>query len=120
MVVAKDCPVSLGIMCGGTERYNKYGYIYYSDDKADDKDYIARANRYILIEAGNPDANIKDKNKGFVGSMQVPTLMNFASEGHDWHYDTPCLGSTTGPPISVANLMERTVLNTMEILQSNS
>ena len=84
MVVAKDCPVSLGIMCGGTERYNKYGYIYYSDDKADDKDYIARANRYILIEAGNPDANIKDKNKGFVGSMQVPTLMNFASEGHDW------------------------------------
>lgn len=87
LVTSEVGPVSLGIMAGGTQHMNKYGYLYYSSDKKDDKNYIARQNRYILIENGNPNANIKTVKGAFVQDMQIPTFINFHEEGQIWPAD---------------------------------
>lgn len=79
MVTASEGPVSLGLMCGGTDFFDKYGYIYFSDDKVNEfekeedlRNYIARQNRYILIENGTPSANITVANGEPVGNMYIP------------------------------------------------
>lgn len=84
MITASEGPVSLGLMCGGTIRANKYGYIYYSGDNnlsGDQlKNYIARQNRYILIENGSPSANIRTAGGVPVQDMQIPTFFQYSNE----------------------------------------
>lgn len=87
MITASDGPVSFGLMCGGTIRSNKYGYIYYSGDKISEfegednlRNYIARQNRYILIEDGSPSANIRSANGDMVQDMQIPTFFDYADQ----------------------------------------
>lgn len=85
MVTASDGPVSFGLMCGGTDNPNKYGYIYYSGNTTltgdELKNYIARQNRYILIEDGQPKSNIKlSGGNWLLSNMQVPTLFRYKDE----------------------------------------
>lgn len=85
MVTASEGPVSFGLMCGGTIHPNKYGYIYYSGNTTltgdELKNYIAKQNRYILIEDGQPKSNIKLSNGNWLNdNMQVPTLFGFKDQ----------------------------------------
>lgn len=80
MITKSTGPVSLGLMCGGTDFVDKYGYIYYSGDThlsgEELKNYIARQNRYILIEDGRPSGNITKVNGEAVGNMWIPYNLN--------------------------------------------
>lgn len=55
--LSSNGPVEISYVFGGTQRTDKLGYLYYTDDMSEDE--ILQTNRYILIEDGRVTSNIK-------------------------------------------------------------
>lgn len=79
VVLAGDSPVYMGLMFGGTENANKYGYLYYKDGAT--KEEIIRANRYIIMEDGRPSQNVTVSGKDQIGDMEIPGLVKSYENG---------------------------------------
>lgn len=88
-VLEEAGPVSLDYFYGGTEYFNKLGYLYYKDGAS--LEDIMRVPRYILIDDARPHKNIwtgtsatEFGSKEMSGGMVPPTWIDFYEKGDNW------------------------------------
>ncbi|MGM9719741.1 MAG: DUF4842 domain-containing protein [Prevotella sp.] len=69
-------PMEISFMYGGTDKKNKFGYLYYRNGATQDE--ILRAPRYILMEDATPQGNVKVDGvaMGDGDGMKLPNLVN--------------------------------------------
>ena len=68
-------PMEISFMYGGTDKKNKFGYLYYRNGATQDE--ILRAPRYILMEDATPQGNVKVDGvaMGSGDGMKLPGLV---------------------------------------------
>ena len=68
-------PMEISFMYGGTDKKNKFGYLYYRNGATHDE--ILRAPRYILMEDATPQGNVKVDGvaMGSGDGMKLPGLV---------------------------------------------
>lgn len=72
-VMESDGPLELTFMFGGTDKKNKYGYLYYKDGASVAE--ILSAPHYILMEDASPQGNVKVDGAAIDDGMRLPGLV---------------------------------------------
>lgn len=94
-VMEEDGPLEITFMYGGTEKFNKFGYICYKDGATMDE--ILRAPRYLLMDDARPQHNvtIDGTSMGEYGGMKLPHLVSaYESKYNGVAVDATLTGTT--------------------------
>lgn len=93
-VMKSDGPMEITLMFGGTQKFNKLGYLYYKNGATEEE--ILSAPRYILMDNATPQGNITVDGVAFDDGMKLPGLVSSYESASQWgtQVDATLTGTT--------------------------